>query len=66
MSSGLFGLEVERRIEGLLYYAQVTNEEIYRLKANNKRMSNLRNVLQKTRELSFENEFFSIKNTTIV
>lgn len=66
VSSELFGLEVERRIESLFYYAQVTNEEIYRLKANNERMSNLRNVLQKTRELSFENEFFSIKNTTIV
>ena len=64
VASELFGLEVEKKIESLLYYAQVTNEQIGKLKANNKRLLNLREVLRKTNELTFENEFFSIKNET--
>ena len=64
VASELFGLEVEKKLESLLYYAQVTNEQLSNLKANNKRLLDLREVLQKTKELTFENEFFSIKNET--
>ena len=57
----LFGREVDAKIESLLYFGQITDQEINTLNGSNERMMKLRESLQAYPELLFENEFFTLK-----
>ena len=63
MPSELFGREVDAKIESLLYFGQITDQEINTLNVSNEGMVKLRESLHKYPELIFENEFFTLKKT---
>ena len=59
--SELFGREIDAKIEALLYFSQITDQEIKTLNRNNEQFLKLRASIRQYPELTFINEFFTIK-----
>ena len=64
-SSELFGREADAKIEALLYFAQITDQEINALNQCSNKILKLRESIQRHSELIFINEFFTVEKSKI-
>ena len=64
--SELFGREIDAKIEALLYFSQITDQEIKALNRSNEQFLKLRASIRQYPELTFINEFFTIKKLNTI